>query len=87
MLGLMMWLGGACVFFVPFGACLWLGAAVLRLAAGMKIAWLKTLACIGVFVEWLGQVVSEKSALEAIWRLHSQSFSYLCGHVSEKCQS
>ena len=35
-----------------------------------KIGWLKTLACIGVFVEWLGQVVSEKSALEAIWRLH-----------------
>ena len=64
---------------------LWL-KTVLRLAAGMKLGWLKTLACIGVFVEWLGQAVSEKSALEAM-RLHSQSFSCLCWHVSEKCQS
>ena len=51
MLGLMMWLGGACLF-VPLGTCLW--TAVLRLAAGIKLGWLKTPACIGVFVEWLG---------------------------------
>lgn len=63
---------------MPLGTGLWLKTAVLRLAAGIKLGWLKTLACIGVFVEWLGQVVSEKSALEAIWRLHSQSFSCLC---------
>ena len=87
MLGLMMWLGGVCPFFVPQGTYLWLKTAVLRLAAGMKLGWLKTFACVGVSVEWLGQVVNEKSALEAIWRLHSQSFSCLCWHVSEKCQS